>query len=756
MKNLPGAPRKDRNKTPARRTESRSPQLPGLRMGLLLFLFLAAAVVVLAPIAAQGSGSVSVSATRNDDGVSADVSWTAYDGDDFSYYRVIVCDDSQYDGASCSGSVYTGDAIYDAGATGPVTATGLDPHAGYGVILQVWRSDESQVIKVHATIPALPQPTPTPTPMPEPTATPTPEPAEEPTPTPTPEPTPAPEPAEEPTPTPTPTPTPDKEEDQSQAGLAFGNATVANQSYTKDTAIATLTLPEATGGRGTIAYSLSPSLPAGLSFDAANRAITGTPTVTSAQAAYRYQATDGTDNTAVLSFKLEVAETFQKNNSVALVWISTQSDLVFTRGTAVNHSLPGLKRSDNDEAYPYVSYYLSSNRGIPDGLSLSDSGGAAKITGTPTGFLPETTFAYGGNPQQLEFNAPRDQNFMITVNGTPKKPNAPTVTRGSSETSLNVSWTAPSAQPAITGYGVEYREKGDTDWTSHSNILTTTSTTIGGLEYGTEYEVRVWGINSLGAGDKSNATSAYTEGFRVSWTMSNNKTELNESDAATTLTVSIPNNGWTYDPAVNITVSVGDSADSATEGTDYATIADFTLTPNSKLSHSVTITPTDDALYEKDETISVSASVTGYSVSNLDGITLKSADTWVGPTVTAKLSNTVPHDAIDVSWTNHASNGTASDYDVQYREKGKTGWTEHTHDGTTTNARIASLKYKGTFEVRVKGKNADAPDSEAPWSSVGRGRPPPLLDGPEKRQRQRVHHRPQARRGCVVGHRRFK
>ena len=86
------------------------------------------------------SSDLSVSAKRDADGTSASVSWTAYDGADFEYYRVIVCDDSQYDGASCNGTVFISDPFYDAAYTGPVAVTGLDPDTGYGVILQIWQA----------------------------------------------------------------------------------------------------------------------------------------------------------------------------------------------------------------------------------------------------------------------------------------------------------------------------------------------------------------------------------------------------------------------------------------------------------------------------------------------------------------------------------------------------------------------------------------------------------------------------------------
>ena len=95
-----------------------------------------------------------MTATRSNDGSAASVSWTAYAGENFQYYRVIVCTDAQYDGSSCSGTVYKSDPIYDANSTGPITVTGLSSQTGYGVILQVWRGGSA--LKIHATLPAVP------------------------------------------------------------------------------------------------------------------------------------------------------------------------------------------------------------------------------------------------------------------------------------------------------------------------------------------------------------------------------------------------------------------------------------------------------------------------------------------------------------------------------------------------------------------------------------------------------------------------
>ena len=66
-----------------------------------------------------------------------------------------------------------------------------------------------------------------------------------------------------------------------------------------------------------------------------------------------------------------------------------------------------------------------------------------------------------------------------------------------------------------------------------------------------------------------------------------------------------------------MTVAVGDTGDSATEGTDYATVSNFTVTIGANATSGTgtfTLTPTQDLLVEGDETISVKGTATGLTV----------------------------------------------------------------------------------------------------------------------------------------------
>ena len=90
------------------------------------------------------------------------------------------------------------------------------------------------------------------------------------------------------------------------------STTQADLSFTKDQAITTVNLPAATSGNGTITYSLTPALPAGLSINTDTRQITGTPTAETASAQYTWKATDSDGSEASLSFAIEVVEPLGK------------------------------------------------------------------------------------------------------------------------------------------------------------------------------------------------------------------------------------------------------------------------------------------------------------------------------------------------------------------------------------------------------------------------------------------------------------
>ena len=67
-------------------------------------------------------------------------------------------------------------------------------------------------------------------------------------------------------------------------------------------------LPAATGGEGGVTYAIEGNLPAGLSFAAATRTISGTPTATQGATSYTMVATDGDGDSGRLTFSIEIEE----------------------------------------------------------------------------------------------------------------------------------------------------------------------------------------------------------------------------------------------------------------------------------------------------------------------------------------------------------------------------------------------------------------------------------------------------------------
>ena len=88
----------------------------------------------------------------------------------------------------------------------------------------------------------------------------------------------------------------------------FG-ASVPDKSWRQNTAITAFTLPAATGGDGTLTYSLSPALPTGVTLNTATRRVSGTPTVTMAETTYTWKVTDADGDTDTETFTITITPT---------------------------------------------------------------------------------------------------------------------------------------------------------------------------------------------------------------------------------------------------------------------------------------------------------------------------------------------------------------------------------------------------------------------------------------------------------------
>ncbi len=96
-------------------------------------------------------------------------------------------------------------------------------------------------------------------------------------------------------------------------------------------------------------------------------------------------------------------------------------------------------------------------------------------------------------------------------------------------------------------------------------------------------------------------------------TLSVSASSVGEAAGATSITVTGTLNGLPLTTDTPVAVSVGATGDTATEGTDYSTVDDFVLTITAGQTSGVasfSLTPTNDATDEVNETISVTGSTT--------------------------------------------------------------------------------------------------------------------------------------------------
>ena len=163
------------------------------------------------------------------------------------------------------------------------------------------------------------------------------------------------------------------------------SAAIADLGLTQNRPADGVTLPEATGGDGDLTYALSPALPAGLSFDAAARALSGTPTEAMEATAYAWTATDADANdpdSATLSFTITVAADLAPSFAAGV----TIADLGFTQ----NHPSDALTLPEADGGDGDLTYTLSP--ALPAGLSFDAVN--RTLSGTPSEAAESATYTY--------------------------------------------------------------------------------------------------------------------------------------------------------------------------------------------------------------------------------------------------------------------------------------------------------------------------------------------------------------------------
>ena len=161
----------------------------------------------------------------------------------------------------------------------------------------------------------------------------------------------------------------------------FGDAAIADRSWSQGRAIRALQLPAASGGNGALSYTLTPDLPAGLSFDASTRQIAGAPTTLQSAASYTYRVADQDNDEATLTFTIAVEADMAPGFGDAAI-----ADRVYAQNAAID-ALQLPRATGGNGA---LSYSISPD--LPVGLSFDAS--MRQIAGAPTTLQSAASYTY--------------------------------------------------------------------------------------------------------------------------------------------------------------------------------------------------------------------------------------------------------------------------------------------------------------------------------------------------------------------------
>ena len=169
--------------------------------------------------------------------------------------------------------------------------------------------------------------------------------------------------------------------------------------------------------------------------------------------------------------------------------------------------------------------------------------------------------------------------------------------------------TSGTDYAAVTGFDVTIAA-GKTSGTGTFTLTPTDDTEIEGDE-----AITVAGTSGVLTVNGTSMTLVDDDKTEITLTV--DPAKVAEDAGATTVTVTASTDGDTFKTARTVRVAVGTGGDSAVPGTDYAAVAKFDLAISAGATGgkaTFTLTPTDDTLFEGDETITVAGTATGLTV----------------------------------------------------------------------------------------------------------------------------------------------
>ena len=326
----------------------------------------------------------------------------------------------------------------------------------------------------------------------------------------------------------------------------------------------TVTLSDAAAVEGTPSPSPPPST---------SRCRAGSPSPPPTTAGTAQKDSDYTENTTAISFSGTAGE--KKTFTVSTVEDTTkESTETFTVGLSTTHSKvtttdTGTATITDDDG-PAVTLSVSASA-----VTVAENGAAETVTVTAT-TANSATF-------------PENKTIQVAVGGG-------TAMEGTDYSTVNDFNIALAS--------------GSTSATGTFTLTPINDTIVEGTE--------TLSVSGTATGlAVASATISITDDESASATLSATPSKVRERDGATTVTVKATVAGGFFTADQTVTVAVGKSGDTASEGTDYNTVNNFDLQVKSGYSSATgtfTLTPKSDSTAEGAESISVTGSNSAFTV----------------------------------------------------------------------------------------------------------------------------------------------
>ena len=305
------------------------------------------------------------------------------------------------------------------------------------------------------------------------------------------------------------------------------------------------------------------------------------------------------------------------------------------------------------------------------------------------------------------------------------QPDAPTIARSQRDPTavLNVTWTAPdnTGQVVITAYQVQYRKKGDTDWSAYAGELSAAanSHSLSGLEVSTAYEVRVravgrnegagpWSPSGEGATDSQNSrpefsrqatTRTVSENAPAGTPVGQPVTAIDREGHPLAYTLLTPSQQFELNAVTGqLTVAEGASLDH--EARDSYTVI-------VEASDGLSILGTEDHIVDAQTTVTIEIADVSEAPPKLDA-----------PTV--RRSSVSPTSDLVVTWTEPDMTGKpqVTAYALRYKKAGESDWTDYGSTGLQSRVTISGLSEGTAYQFSVRATNDEG---SGPWSNPGLG-----------------------------------